>query len=117
MRLSAKGLAVLTVVGGGLLLAACEGADRRLEGLRVGMAKDSVLAVMGTGPDRTDPYLYQGRYIEAMYFRPAGKDKAEILGDRKMSPVVVIDGTLQGWGWAFWDSTAAASHIEVAPDR
>jgi len=99
----------------GLLgFAACERADARLENLTAGISKDSAVAVMGAQPKRIDPYLNNGQYIEAMYFPRAGKTDSASLTDRKMSPVVVINQKLAGWGWPFWDSVAAANSIPVA---
>lgn len=99
-----------------VVLAGCEGADRRLDNLSVGMARDSVMPAMeGAEPRRVDPYLYGGKYIEAMFFPRAGKTDPESLADRKMSPVIVIDGKVAGWGWAYWDSVATANKIDVPP--
>ncbi len=99
-----------------LALSACERADPRLERLAVGIGKDSVTAVMeGEQPKRVDPYLNNGQYIEAMLYPRKGKTDSASFPDRKMTPVVVINGKLAGWGWTYWDSAAAANHISVAP--
>ncbi len=99
-----------------LALSACERADPRFEKLAVGMAKDSVLVVMGgEKPQRVDPYLYNGQYVEAMLYPKLGKSDSASLLDRNMTPVVVINGKLVGWGWSYWDSTAGANSIQVAP--
>jgi hypothetical protein len=105
--LAALGLGLLSVMG-------CERGDARLERLTVGMAKDSVTAAMGGAPKRLDPYLYKGQYIEALYYPKPGKTDSLSLTDRKMAPVVLIDGKLKGWGWVYWDSVAAANNIQVA---
>ncbi len=99
-----------------LAMTACERADPRLQNLTVGIAKDSAIAAMeGDAPKRIDPYLYNGQYIEAMLFPRKGKTDSAATADRNMTPVVVINGKLTGWGWGYWDSTATANHIEVAP--
>lgn len=100
-----------------LVIAGCERADTRLEHLSAGIAKDSALALMGATPERTDPYLYQGQYIEALFFARPGGSGPEAKEDRRMSPVIVINGQLAGWGWAYWDSVAAANSIPVAPKK
>jgi len=92
----------------------CERSDTRLESLTAGISKDSVTTIMGEAPKRVDPYLIAGQYIEAMYYPRAGKSDAESVKDRNMSPVVVINGKLAGWGWDFWDSTAGTHKIRVA---
>ncbi len=99
-----------------LVLSACERADPRLEHLTVGIGKDSVIAVMkGEQPKRVDPYLNNGQYLEALLYPRQGKTDSVGGADRNMIPVVVINGKLAGWGWAYWDSAAAANHISVAP--
>ncbi|NOT09402.1 MAG: hypothetical protein HOP28_14490 [Gemmatimonadales bacterium] len=105
LRLAAS----LVLVAG---LAACGRKDPRLETLSAGISKDSATAVMGAQPVRLDPYLTDGLYVEAMYFTVPGETEA---GDRKMSPVVAIDGKLAIWGWKSWDSLAAQHKIQVAP--
>jgi hypothetical protein len=98
-----------------MLAAGCSRADARLEKLTAGIPKDSVIKIMGIEkPQRVDPYLTGGHYIEAMYFPLPGATDSAGLTDRKMSPVVVIDGALAGWGWTQWDSIAGANHIPVA---
>jgi hypothetical protein len=105
------------VLGGlllGVLLTGCSRSDPRLEKLTVGIARDSALALMGVEkPARIDAYLVNGHYIEGLYFKKLGADAA-IVADRKMSPVVVVDGRLVGWGWKRWDSIAVANKIAVA---
>ncbi len=104
-------VAVVTMIG-------CERGDRRLKDLTVGISKDSASAVMGgVAPKRTDPYLYQGQYIETMFYPRIGKTDPEDLEDRKMSPLVVVNGKLAGWGWNFWDSVASANGIPVAKPK
>jgi hypothetical protein len=94
-------------------LAACSSGDTRLKQLSVGITKDSALKVMGSQPPtRTDPFLTDGKFIEVMYFAPAGS--ADSLPDREMSPLVAVDGKLVGWGWEMLDSVAAATKIPVA---
>ena len=97
----------------GALAACSSGGDARFEQLSVGITKDSVLKLMGAqAPTRTDPFLTDGKFIEVMYFAPAGT--TDSLPDREMSPLVTVDGKLVGWGWETLDSVAAATRIPVA---
>lgn len=107
-------LLLLAIVGlGGLN--ACAREDPRLKKLSKGISRDSVLAVMGIEkPHRIDPFLVNGQYIEAMYFARSGARGTDSVPDRKMAPVIVIDGALVGWGWNQWDSIAGANRIEVS---
>jgi hypothetical protein len=103
------------VVGLAMVLTACERPDARLEQLTVGISKDSVLRIMGGTPERIDPVLVKGQYIEPMYFAKPGASDPDSRLDRNMSPVVLIQGTLAGWGWNYWDSVATQYKIQVAP--
>ena len=95
-------------------IAACSRSDPRLEKLSAGISKDSVVSLMGPEKaERLDPYLINGHYIEALYYTKPGADSGK-TPDRKMSPVVVVDGKLAGWGWERWDSIAKANKIVVA---
>jgi hypothetical protein len=100
-------LSLLAVVTG------CSSGDARSKALAAGIPKDSVVTLMGVEkPQRVDPYLTNGHYIEAMYYRKPGQ--SDSVPDRQLLPVVVIDGKLVGWGWKAWDSIAAANKIPVA---
>lgn len=106
-------LAALVLVA----LSACTRKDARLELLSAGISKDSVIAVMGGDPpSKVAPYLVNGHYIETLYFTQpgAGTDSAS-LADRSLSPAVLVDGKLMGWGWKSWDSIAGANKIVVEP--
>ena len=117
MKITIGMLGGVLAIGAGVVLVGCERADPRLENLHAGMPKDSVVAVMEGGPSRTDPYLYQGQYIEAMLYPRQGKTDTAGTTDRKMAPVIVINGILAGWGWPYWDSVAAANKIELSPEQ
>ena len=99
------------------LFAACERPDERLKGLTVGISKDSAKKVMGSAPEKEDRFLVNGQYIESMYYPKTGSTDAKRLEPRSMTPVVAVNGALQGWGWAYWDSVAAANKYEVPPKK
>lgn len=92
--------------------------DPRLKDLSTGISKDSAIIVMGgERPSRIDPYLVSGNYVESMLFIRPGTEPVGVdtLPDRKRTPVVVINGAVAGWGWAFWDSVATAHNIPLSP--
>lgn len=108
----AKPLELAGILLLGAALAAC-GSDARFEKLAAGIPKDSAMALMGVEkPVRIDPYLVGGHYVEALYYAKPGADSAKVP-DRKLSPVVVVDGVLVAWGWKKWDSIATANKIVV----
>jgi hypothetical protein len=102
-----------------LLLAAvagCRRDDPRIRNLEVGMVKDSAVAAMGGAAERPYAYLVGGQYIEALIWRRKGVEgPMDELGRNQLTPLVVVDGALSGWGWAYWDSVAAAHGIPVTP--
>lgn len=104
-------------VVGLLLLSACSKSDARLEKISAGISKDSVLVIMAVEkPERVDPFLVNGQYIEAMYFPMPGATDSASVTDRKMSPVILTDGKVVAWGWKQWDSVAADKKI-VVPEK
>jgi len=110
----ARPISVAMCVALSAVLLACGGSDTRFQKLTVGISRDSALKLIGVEkPARVDPFLVSGHYIEAMYYAKPGADTVG-LADRKMSPVVLVDGKLVGWGWKAWDSVAGANKIAVA---
>ena len=105
-------LGMAVALAGGVL-GGC--ADTRLKKLTAGIPRDSAVAIMGVEkPHRTDTYLIKGQYIEAMYYARPGKNPSDSIPDRKLSPIIVVNGTLRAWGWPQWDSIAGANGIIVA---
>lgn len=105
----------LLVVLAFVTIAGCERADPRLDGLTVGIGKDSAVSVMEGPPTVIEPYLINGQYIEGMYYARPGEADSASKAPRRMTPVVAVNGKLTGWGWDHWDSVAAANRIPVAP--
>ncbi len=122
MRTRPSTFRILSLAGLGLglaTIAACTG-DARLKRLSVGIAKDSAIRAMGgESPQRTDPYLVNGHYIEAMFYVEPGlsKPQADSVPERKRVPIVVVDGKVVGWGWSSWDSVATANKIQPASNK
>lgn len=102
-----------------LLAAACSSSDPRTGALTVGITKDSARAVMGASQPHELPYLVNGHYIEALLYAREGQSAQELAesAPRSLTPLVVVDGQLTGWGWSAWDSVAAANGIEVPPKK
>ena len=105
------------MLAGIVVLSGCERADPRLEHLTVGMGKDSALAVMQWQPTKLEPYLVAGQYIEGMFYARPGTTDSASRQPRKMTPVVLVNGKLIGWGWEVWDSMAVKYNIPVAPKK
>lgn len=116
MSSRARLLAALTLA---VLATGCTREDPRVKGLGIGISKDSALAVMGLpSTERGEAYLMNGRYIEAFVVRKPGVEgPRDSLARKQMTPVIVVDGTVTGWGWPHWDSVAGANKITVAPEK
>lgn len=104
-------IATLAIFGA---ITACSGGDARFKRLSVGIPRDSALQLIGVEkPARVDPFLVNGHYFEVMYYAKPGADTTKVP-DRKLSPIVVVDGKLVGWGWKSLDSVAEANKLPVA---
>lgn len=124
MRL-ASGLAVAGAV---VVTAACS--DARLEKLSTGISRDSALAVINEGASgdslarvyRQESYLLpntQGNVLLTnvlIYDKKGRKEGTEPDAPASsMTPIVIIDGKVTGWGWTYYDSVATANKIPVKP--
>lgn len=98
-----------------VFLAGCEGGDPRIKDLAAGIGKDSATKVMKGPPTATEPYLVNSQYIETMFYPKPGIADSAAKQPRNMTPIVVVNGKVTGWGWDVWDSVAAANKIEVPP--
>ena len=109
-------LAALTLA---VLAAGCTREDPRVKALGVGISKDSAFAVMELpSTERGEAYLMNGQYIEAFVVRKPGVEgPRDSLARKQMTPVIVVDGKVTGWGWPHWDSVAGANKIVVTPEQ
>jgi hypothetical protein len=112
-------LAALSV----LALSACQ--DKRIRELDVGISKDSALKILADGrlgtadtiPNiyRHNRYFVQGREFDIYLFdaedRKAWTDP-EVL-DKDLTPVVVVDGKVDGWGWGHMDDVTSKYGIRM----
>jgi hypothetical protein len=101
------------VFGAVLLLAAC--GDARLRKLSVGISKDSTMHLMGDKPDRAEAYLTGGKMIEALFYGKAGADSGQ-TPEAQLTPVVIVDGQLTGWGRDEWLKVATEHRIQIKTD-
>ncbi len=112
-------LAALSLVAFG----ACK--DARLRTLETGMAKDSVIAVLADGqPAKADTiqnvynhtrYLMDAKEIDIYMFDPKNRklwSEPDVTND-ELTPVVVIDGKLDGWGWDHMEEVTSKFRIQV----
>ncbi len=102
-----RNLAPTLLAAGALLVVGC--GDSRLDKMSLGISKDSVLSIMGR-PERFDGYFANGQSIYAYYFAPPGVDSG-LTPERKLTPVILIEGKVAAWGWDEWEVIAGKNDI------
>jgi hypothetical protein len=79
--------------------------NRALGALRIGMTDRDVLKQMG-GADRTEVFRGQdGTIVTVIYYATAAND-GYALKDGHFTPVVFVNGLLEGWGFIVYDAVA-----------
>ena len=114
------GRSVCVVVLLALGLAACgsdEAGAERLSELEVGISRDSMFTLIGTGVlsargadtarvdrgFRRSRYVVAGQTYEVYFVRDEPGDVTEPVLQAKETPIVIgPDGTVLGWGWRFY---------------
>lgn len=101
-----------------LLLGAAACGDSRLKDLSIGIDRDSVAVVMQTdAPHRSESYLLDGKFWEIFYYPRGEAADADSIAWREMSPVVLADGKVAGWGWDYWEREAERMNIPTPPEQ
>lgn len=116
-----------------LLLAGCASLDsaratnrEHLNALSVGMSRADVLRVMGTktittrerpktvtNPYRTESYESHGQRIEVVYYYTDLKRADGAITDDELTPIVLVDGKVDGWGWGYWQDLVQRYELRV----
>jgi hypothetical protein len=96
-----------------VLAAGCRKEDPRVTNLGVGIPKDSAMVVMELETaQRPSSWLVNGQYIETFEVRyPGVEGPRDSVSRKQITPLVLIDGKVAGWGWKFWDSVGQANGI------
>jgi predicted membrane-bound mannosyltransferase len=88
--------------------------------LQVGMTEEQVIAAMGPSPDRSTPNPYRsemypagGAVFKVLFFYTNRQSADGIIDDDELTPVVLKDGHLDGWGWSYWQTTAARYDLRI----
>lgn len=88
--------------------------------LHVGMSEDEVISAMGPSPDRDTPNPYRsemypagGAVFKVLFFYTNRQSADGIIDNDELTPVVLKDGRLDGWGWSYWQTTAARYDIRI----
>lgn len=100
---------------GTLMLGATACGDSRLKDLSIGIDRDSVAVVMAGEPHRSEGYLVDGKFWEIFYYPRGETAAADSIAWREMSPVILADGKVAGWGWDYWEREAERLRVQVPP--
>ena len=98
---------------------------QKLMNLSAGLSKQEVLAIMGTktiradngtvvtNPYRTEMYRAKGSVFELfLYYTDIQKADGAITDD-ELTPIVIKDGKVDGWGWSYWNDVIQKYEIRV----
>ena len=118
-----RATALVTTAAALSLLAGC--GDANIRKLNAGITRDSVLKVLALGSTATDSmpnvyreerYLHDGQWITMLLYTNTGKKEGvETIPEDELTPVVLRNDTLTGWGWEHHDSVARANNIVIKP--
>jgi len=93
------------------------------------MTKDEVLGLMGTetiqtyagmvedekitNPYRTETHRAGGFLWEILFYYTDRKAADGAITDDELTPLVMKDGVLDGWGWSYWKDVADTYEIRI----
>ncbi len=94
---------------------------KSLKHLTPGMTKDKVLSVMVwtaqgdtvINPYRTEFYRNDEHTFEILFYYTDRKSADGAITDDELTPLVLIDGKLDGWGWTYWNSLVQKYEIHA----
>lgn len=97
--------------------------------LHPGMSRDTVLGVMGTqpmyvrdvrsivqtinNPYRTEMYHAADHRFEILLYYTDLKSGDGAITDDELTPLVMVDGVLDGWGWSYLKDVSAKYEIRL----
>ena len=101
--------------------------------LELGMSKSDVLSIVGTSVDTlksdqptdkassriiNNPYKssaisIEDKSIEILYYYTDLKSDDGAITDDELTPIVLINGKVTGWGWDYWHDTAQKYEIRI----
>ena len=109
-----------------LLLAACQ--DKHLRDLDAGISRDSAISILADGvkPNvdtiqnvyRHNRYFVQGKEFDIFLFDAQNRKfwSDPMVTDKELTPVVVVDGKVDGWGWGHMDDVTSKYGIKLRAD-
>jgi hypothetical protein len=125
MRIAVLGILMSVFLFGCVSLDTIRSQNRQnLMRLSPGLSKQEVLVVMGTktimsedgeinNPYRTEMHRSQGRTFELLLYYTDKKRADGAITDDELTPLVIMDGKLDGWGWSYWDGLVQKYELRV----
>lgn len=115
------------IVAAALSLSACAPGesekDPRILQLTAGITRDSALKILSGGSSdslaniyRREQYLLNGKMVEILFYSPEGLKESQggaAAPESTLRPVIVTEGTVNGWGWTYFDSVARVNNIRA----
>jgi hypothetical protein len=98
---------LITIMAVVLLLTGCDRGVKRdrasLANLSLGMTKAEVYQVMGHEPSKNEALLKNGMQFEILFYVTETHSHHVSTGERHMTPIVLQDGKVVGWGNSAYD--------------
>ena len=98
---------------------------QKLMQLSAGMSKQEVLATMGTktiradsgtvvtNPYRSEMYRVSESVFELLLYYTDKKAADGAITDDELTPIVIKDGKVDGWGWSYWNDLVKKYEIRA----
>jgi len=97
---------------------------QKLNQLSAGYTKQEVLNIMGTktvqaqgsvitNPYRTEMHQANGHVFEVLFYYTDIQKQDGAITDDELTPLIIKDGKLDGWGWSYWNNLINKYEIRV----
>lgn len=98
---------------------------QKLLQLSIGASKADVLRIMGTetvkadegsvitNPYRSELYRSGAHTFELILYYTDIKKADGAITDDELTPIILMDGKVDGWGWSYWDAVVKKYEIRV----
>lgn len=110
-----------------LILSGCGAYDNirvdnrnKLNTISAGLSKTEVIKIMGnesradiTNPYRTEMYKRNNDTFEILFYYTDLKKADDAITDDELTPVVIKNGVVDGWGWMYWESLVKTYELRV----
>lgn len=127
LRISSRHARLAVTLAAVAAVSACQRTDPRVEQLTRGISRDSALVILndGTAPasgvlphvvSSGDMLVNSANYTVLYYSDKLGEGMtAADVRQRDVTPLVIQNGVLVGWGWEFFNNMASQTHF-AAPE-